>query len=97
MEAPVNRQLGRLEISYDGEVDVLYLSIGKPRVADTIEDRDGLLLLKDLSTSELVGVTVLDYDQKFRHLLDLSWLMKRRDLPRAVVDYLVERTPAYRY
>jgi uncharacterized protein YuzE len=97
MEAPVNRQLGRLDVSYDREVDILYLSIGHPRRANTVEDRDGLLLLKDLDTAQVIGVTVLDYDQKFRRLRDLSWLMKRRDLPRDIVNYLIERTPAHHY
>lgn len=94
MEASVARQIGRLDVMYDEEVDVLYLSIGEPRPAHSSEVRDGLLVDRDPVTAEVMGVTVLDYEQKFRRMLELSWVMDVR-LPRDITTFLIERTPAH--
>ena len=83
-----------VEIDYDDEVDVLYLFVRHPKSLDTSQERDGLLLDKDHQNGEVVGVTVLDYEQKFRGLADLSWLM-RLPLPRPITTFLIERTPAH--
>jgi hypothetical protein len=37
-----------------------------------------------------VGVTILDYEEHFRHLPDLSWLATK-PLPEELIAYLQER------
>jgi uncharacterized protein YuzE len=85
--------LGKLEFSYDRDADVLYISIGPPQAAHTYEEEHGLLLRKDPDSGDTVGVTILDYEEYFRHLSDLSWLTTK-PLPKDLIDYLQKRLPA---
>ena len=79
-----------LEKHYDREGDVLYLSVKKSPFSHATKERDGLLVDVDRETNEVVGVTVLDYEAKFRRLPDLSWLTPLR-LPKPLSDFLIER------
>ncbi|MBI3304410.1 MAG: DUF2283 domain-containing protein [Deltaproteobacteria bacterium] len=89
MAASVTR-LGQFELSYDRDADVLYISISSPRLAHTCEEEQGLLIRKDPKTGETVGVTILDYEETFRWLPDLSWLATK-SLPEELIAYLRER------
>jgi hypothetical protein len=40
----------------------------------SIEEEQGFLLRKDPQSGETVGVTILDYEEHFRQLPNLSWL-----------------------
>jgi uncharacterized protein YuzE len=82
-----------LIVSYDGEGDVLYLSIGKPRPAVTRGEMNGLLVRTNPQTHQVVGLTVLDYEKKFRQLDDISWIEKQ-SLPDEITDFL-ERRPVF--
>ena len=93
MDAPISRQIGRLEVLYDHEADVLYLSVGQPKPSSIIEDQEGLLIQRDLATGEVVGATVLDYQQRFRGLTDLSWILGLR-LPQDLTNFLLRRPAA---
>jgi uncharacterized protein YuzE len=93
MDAPISRQIGSLEVLYDQEADVLYLSVGPPKPSSIIEDQEGLLIQRDLTTGDVVGATVLDYQQRFRELPDLSWILGLR-LPQDLTDFLLRRAPA---
>lgn len=84
----ITERVGRLEISYDEDADVLYVSVGRPRVADTFDSDYGLLLRKDPETQEVVGATILHYEGMFRKLLDRSWL-RVLDLPEDLESYLL--------
>jgi hypothetical protein len=84
------KYLGQCELSYDRDADVLYVSIGTPRPAYTYEDEQGLLLRRDPNSGETVGVTILDYEEHFRQLADLSWLATK-PLPKELIAYLRER------
>ena len=83
-------QVGQFQFSYDRDADVLYVSIGSPRPAYTAEDEHGLLIRKDPKSGETVGVTILDYEEHFHQLPDLSWLATK-PLPEELVAYLRER------
>ncbi len=83
-------RVGQFELSYDRDADVLYISIGSPRLAHTYEEEQGLLIRKDPKTGETVGVTILDYEEHFRQLPDLSWLASK-SLPEELIAYLRER------
>ena len=48
----------KLDIDYDQESDVLYISVGKPREADdSIEPQDGVVIRT--RNGELVGITII--------------------------------------
>jgi len=49
-----------MQLAYDREADVLYLSIGEPRPAVSREVGDDVLLRIDPQTGEVVGLTVLN-------------------------------------
>ena len=89
MEASIKR-VGQFELSYDRDADVLYISIGTPRPAYTYEEEEGLLLRKEPRSKEVVGVTILDYEEHFRRLPDLTWLATK-PLPEELIAYLQER------
>jgi len=93
MDAPVSRRIGSLEVLYDQEADVLYLSVGPPKPSSIVEDQEGLLIQRDLSSGEVVGATILDYQQRFRELPELSWILGLR-LPQDLTDFLLRRAPA---
>jgi uncharacterized protein YuzE len=44
---------------YDGEADVLYLSIGEPRPAVGVDIREGAILRYDEARKEVVGLTLI--------------------------------------
>jgi uncharacterized protein YuzE len=49
-----------MQLAYDREADVLYLSVGEPRPALSREVGDDVLLRIDAQTGEIVGLTVLN-------------------------------------
>jgi len=49
----------RIDWHYDEEVDVLYLSFGKPRKAVGIDIGDGVVVRYDEKKKDVVGLTVL--------------------------------------
>lgn len=85
-------RIGQLWVSYDDSTDVLYLSIGEPQPAITHEDEndDNVLIRTDPKTGNTVGVTILEYYNRFRLLPDISWL-NTRGLPVEMLSYLSER------
>lgn len=54
-----------MQIFYDDEGDVLYLSVGDPRPAVSEEPGDDVLLRHDVETGEVVGLTVLNFSARF--------------------------------
>lgn len=44
--------------NYDGEADVLYLSPGEPKLTEGVDIGDGLIVLYDEQSGEVVGLTV---------------------------------------
>ena len=54
------------------------------------EEEQGVLLRKDPKSGEIVGVTILDYEEHFRQLPDLSWLATK-PLPEELIAYLRQR------
>lgn len=49
-----------MQLAYDHEADVLYLSVGEPRRAISREIGDDVLLRIDAETGAVVGLTVLN-------------------------------------
>lgn len=50
---------GSITWEYDEEADVLYLSVGEPRPAVSVDLGDGVLARYDEERREVVGLTVL--------------------------------------
>ena len=51
--------------SYDTDADVLYVSFGAPQEAVSEETGDGMFLRKHPETSEIVGVTIFGFEERF--------------------------------
>jgi len=49
----------KIDWEYDGQGDVLYLSIGKPRKAIGVDIGQGVIVRYDEKKKEVVGLTVL--------------------------------------
>lgn len=45
--------------NYDGEADVLYLSPGEPKPAEGVDIGEGMVVLYDEESGEVVGLTVI--------------------------------------
>ena len=54
-----------LQLYYDKQSDILYLSAGDPRPAISEELGDDILLRLDIETGEVVGLTVLNFSRHF--------------------------------
>jgi uncharacterized protein YuzE len=55
----------KMNLFYDKKGDVLYISIGSPRKAVSQEMDDDILLRVDTETREVVGLTVLNFAERF--------------------------------
>ena len=52
--------LEKIDLDYDEEADVLYMSFGKPREAkDSVEVEDGVIYR--ISDNEIVGITITNF------------------------------------
>jgi uncharacterized protein YuzE len=49
-----------MQLAYDHESDILYLSMGEPRPAISREIGDDVLLRLDAETGQVVGMTILN-------------------------------------
>lgn len=54
----------QLDVDYDPEGDVLYISFGPPQPAVSDEVEPGVYLRRDPDTDEIVGVTVIDFSKR---------------------------------
>ncbi len=67
-----------MQLSYDQNVDVLYLSMGEPRHAISREIGDDLLLRVDAETGEIVGLTILNLSSRTDESLPLSMTLREK-------------------
>src|SRR5207245_6159974 len=49
----------RLDWDYDGDADVLYVSVGRPRKAIGVDIGQGVVIRYDEAQKEVIGVTIL--------------------------------------
>ena len=54
-----------LKITYDREVDVLYVTRGNPEYTDYVEYADDVILRFHPETKQLVGFTLIDFSEHF--------------------------------
>jgi len=56
----VSINLEKIDLDYDEEADMLYISFGKPREAkDSVEVEDGIIYR--IADNEVVGITITDF------------------------------------
>lgn len=55
----------KISISYDKDVDTMYLSFGNPTNAVSEEIENGIFARFDPDTEELLGFTVINFLKKF--------------------------------
>lgn len=58
-----------LDWDYDGEADVLYISVGKPREAFGIDIGDGVIVRYSEAEGEVVGLTILGLRNRLEQFL----------------------------
>ena len=58
----------KVQFHYDREADVLYLSVGKPQRAKTVEMGEDFVLRLHPKTGEVIGVTIIDFSRHFPQL-----------------------------
>ena len=58
----------KIQFHYDREADVLYLSVGKPQRAKTVEMGEDFVLRLNPKTGEVVGMTIVDFIRHFPQL-----------------------------
>ena len=62
-----------LNWDYDGEGDVLYISVSSPKPAVGIDIGEGLIVRYDESRGEIVGLTIVGLKEKMlQELSDIS-------------------------
>ena len=61
----MNLNKDRLKIAYDREVDVFYVTRGKPEYTDYVEYTDEVILRFHPKTKQLVGFTLIDFSKHF--------------------------------
>ena len=49
------------KISYDENVDVLYISFGKPKAGIATEESDGVFIRRN-DNEEIVGITIMNFN-----------------------------------
>jgi uncharacterized protein YuzE len=57
-----------VQFHYDREADVLYLSVGKPQRAKTIEIGEDFVLRLHSKSGQVVGVTIINLSKHFPQL-----------------------------
>lgn len=62
--------MNNLSIFYDESSDILYASFGKPKKAVCFELDGGELIRLDPFTNKVVGITILDFTDKFKEAKD---------------------------
>jgi uncharacterized protein YuzE len=50
-----------VDLDYDKEADVFYISFGEPKEAVCDEVASGVLLRRHIKTGKIVGITIIDY------------------------------------
>ena len=65
-----------VQFHYDREADVLYLSIGKPQKAKTVETGEDFVLRLHPKNGQVVGMTIINFSKHFPQVR-----LGRPDLP----------------
>lgn len=56
--------------NYDEEADVLYISAGEPKPADSVDVEGGTLVLYDRDRKQIVGATIVGLRARLQRVLE---------------------------
>lgn len=59
----------KINISYDKDHDVLYVSLGAPKPSYCDTDIEGILIRRAMDNNRLSGITIMDFSRKTREQL----------------------------
>ncbi|MDD2655029.1 MAG: DUF2283 domain-containing protein [Candidatus Omnitrophica bacterium] len=59
------KELNSIEVAYDKDADVLYMSEGTPHEAICQMLDNGIIIRRDPSTKKIVGFTIVDFISNF--------------------------------
>jgi uncharacterized protein YuzE len=77
-----------LKISYDDGVDVLYISFGEPRTGIAVEINDGDFVRVDPYTDKVIGITILNFKERFMPLDTVSLEESARNIiPKVLSEF----------
>lgn len=64
-----------LDVSYDRENDILYISFGHPRPSYCATQTDDVFVMKDIETDEYSGITIMDFQERLKDgsILNFRW------------------------
>ncbi|MBU1183838.1 MAG: DUF2283 domain-containing protein [Proteobacteria bacterium] len=58
-------KIPKFDVDYDDYADVLYISFGKPKEGIVCEVAEGDLVRVDPYTDKIVGITILDFKNRY--------------------------------
>ena len=77
-----------LKISYDDGVDVLYISFGEPCPGIAVEINDGDFVRVDPYTDRVIGITILNFKERFMPLDTVSLEESARNIiPKVLSEF----------
>jgi len=87
------QKLSKSNVLYDEAADVLYISFGKPRPGIATEINEGDLIRKDLKTQEIVGITVVGFEE--RYMLSKTDIVESAKtlIPKLLKEYKEQTAP----
>jgi uncharacterized protein YuzE len=56
----ISEKKNKIKWHYDAEADVLYISFGNPKIAESIDIGEGTIIRIQPDTQEIIGVTILN-------------------------------------
>lgn len=65
-----DKKIDSIKISYDKLADILYVSFGEQRTGIAEEINNGIFMRVDPDSSEMVGITILDFCDRFIEVND---------------------------
>jgi uncharacterized protein YuzE len=78
-------QINNINTFYDKDVDILYISFGNPKKAICHELEDGELIRLDPFTDEIVGITIMDLEERY-HKSFKKIESKMNDIVKSIIE-----------
>ena len=77
-----------VKYSYDQNSDVLYLSVGRPKSASTETEKYGIMVRRDLKTSDIIGLTIIDFRYQVQHKVPIPDYLGELSMPPDIIDVI---------
>lgn len=77
-----------IKYSYDQRSDVLYLSVGRPKSANTENEKYGILVRRDPSSSDIIGLTIIDFKYQIKNKVPIPDYLGELSMPPEIIDVI---------